>query len=383
MTKRNLIIIIAAAVIIGLIGWGIWYRNSRPQETVQENYDIGAVLFLTGNQAPLGEEVKNTLTIVQDEVNESGGINGKKIRLVIEDSKDTARDGIAAYNKLASGNLPVIISTGDVVTLSLTSLADRDKLVLMSTVAASPGIPQQSDWVFRSFITADQQGKTAADYAFNDLKLKKVAILRINNEFGLASYEAFKKHFEELGGTVAVTDTFEIDQKDFRNTLAKIDSNRPEAIFVTGFGFGYGAAIKQIQEMKIKSVILTDNTLSIPYFQELAGGAEGVYFTGTLFDLSATTGKTKKFVDTYKAKYNQPPSFVGAFAYDSLYLIAEAIKKNGYSNDAIKQGLLSIKDYDGVTGQLSFDSQGELKIPVQMKRIEQGQLKTVSKLYNW
>lgn len=383
MTRRNLVIIIAAVLILGLIGGAIWYRNTREQQNAQESYDIGAVLFLTGNQAPLGEEVKNALTIAEDEINGSGGINGKKIKLVIEDSKDTPRDAITGFNKLASSKLPVIISTGDVVTLSLTSLADRDKVVLMSTVAGSPGIPQQSDWVFRCFFPVNLVGKTMSDFTFNELKFKKAAVLRINNEFGQASYDSFKQHYEELGGTINSVDTFEIDQKDFRSTLAKIDAGKPEVIYVTGFGFGYGAAIKQIKEMNIKSAIVSDNSMGIPYFQEQAGGGEGVYFTSTSFDPDSDNEKVKKFVSKYKEKYNMPPTFVAAYAYDSLYMISEAIKRNGYSTDGIRQGLLGVKDYQGLVGPISFDEQGELKFSLLVKRIEQGKPKLVSKAFNW
>jgi branched-chain amino acid transport system substrate-binding protein len=345
-------------------------------------YKIGAIVFLTGPQASLGAEVKNALTVASDEINEKGGIKGKKLEILYQDSKDSPKDAIMAFNKLTMEKLPVMISTGDVVSLNLAPSADEKKIPIVATVAAGPDIPKKSDWVFRVFIQVDRQARTMADYAHKELGLKSVAVLYINNEYGVAAYTIFKDNFEKLGGRVTNSETYGIMDRNIRSQITKLKGGNPEAIYVAGFGEGYGACIKQIRELKFNGLILSDNTLSIPYFQQQTTPAnEGAYFTSTLYDEKSEVPLAANFIKKYREKFGSDPGFIGAFAYDALRLIATAIEKGGYSSKGIRKTLLSIKNYEGIVGKISFTEDRDLEFPLVVKKIEKGKANIVSKEY--
>jgi len=275
--------------------------------------------------------------------------------------------------------------TGDVVSLSLIPEADRTKTVLYCIVAGTPGIPQKSPWVFRAMSTADAQAKTIAEYAISNLDLKRVSILSINNQFGLHSANSFQSMFEGDGRKIVHRDTFEINDRDLRNQIIKIKAKKPDGVFVTGFGNGYAVALRQLKEYQVNATILTDNTLSVEYFQKQAGSAaEGVYFTSTLFGPDSKNRNVIEFIKNYNRRFKKSPSFVAAIAYDSTMIIYNAIKKGGFTNKGIRTMLIDQSKYNGLLGELNISLQREMLIPLVVKKIKDGKEVVVSnQLYYW
>jgi len=379
MSRRNLWLIIGAVVVLAAILIGVRYAGRTGVETGSTEYKVGAIVFLTGPQAPLGTEVKNAMTVAQEELNGKGGVNGKKINILYEDSKDSPKDAIAAFNRLETESVPVIIATGDVVTLNLAPIVDERKIPMVATIAAGPNIPQKSGWVFRIFIQATRQAETIANYAAKNLGLKSAAVLAINNEFGEATSGTFKSAFEKLGGRITGIETYGVADRDIRTQITKLKGANPEAIYITGFGDGYGACVKQVRELKFTGLMLSDATLSTPFFQQQTAPAnEGAYFTSTLYDENSQEGQTSSFISHYRAKFNTDPSFFAAFAYDSMNLVALALARSDGTPQGIRNALASIKDYQGVIGKVSFIENGDSDFPLVVKKIENGKAKIVS-----
>ncbi len=377
MNRRTLWLIVGVVVVIAAIIFGVRYLRPTP-DGPKDDHKVGAIVFLTGPQAQLGVEVQNALTVAQEELNEKGGVNGKPVRVFVEDSKDSPRDAIAAFNRLEGERIPVVLATGDVVSLNLTPIVDEKKIPMVATVAAGPDIPQRSDWVFRVFIQATRQADTIAQYAANNLKIKSAAILAINNEFGNSTSGTFKATFEKLGGRVTGVETYGVADRDVRTQITKLKGTNPEAIYITGFGDGYGACIKQVRELKFTGTMLSDATLSTPFFQQQTTPAnEGAYFTSTVYDENSQEARAREFINRYRAKFNADPSFFAAFAYDSLGLIAAALSRSDGSPQGIRDALASIRDYQGVVGKMSFDKDGDLDFPLVVKRIEGGKATVV------
>jgi branched-chain amino acid transport system substrate-binding protein len=329
---------------------------------------LGAIVFLTGPQANLGVEVKNALQIAQDELNTTGGIRGKKLEILLEDSHDNPKDAIMSFNKLLSEKVPLIISTGDVVSLKLAPLADEQHIPVIATVAAGPDVGTNDGCVFRVFIQAIKQGETMGKYATDSLKLSKASILSINNEFGVASSGSFRKAFERAGAIVR-QETYEIGDRDIRTPITKVLAEKPQAIYVTGFGPGYCTAIKQVRELGYKGILLTDCSLSVPWVKEQVGSAaQDAYFTDGAFNES--NPRTLKFSKAYEHKFNSKPSFVAAFAYDSLKIAAESLEKGDGSADSLVLALSSISKFDGLSGQLSFDGKRDIVIPLKVSKFK-------------
>jgi branched-chain amino acid transport system substrate-binding protein len=330
---------------------------------------IGAIVFLTGPQAATGTEVKNAFEIAKGEVNAKGGIHGRLLEILYEDSKDNPIEAITAFNRLLLEDVPIVITTGDVVSLKLAPIAAAKHIPLVTTVAAGPDITKQGKSVFQVFIPAIRQAKTVADYAFKNLHLKKVAILFINNEFGTTTSNTFKEIFEGQGGQVLCEDTFEISDRDVRSQIVKLKEQHPEAIYVSGFGPAYPAAFKQLKELGFTGVILTDSGMDVPWYRAQMGSAcDGVYFTSTAFDDKANLIAVS-FKDKYQSRFHSEPSFCAAFAYDTLNLVASAISKSDSSHENFCTELGGLKQ-DGVVGRISFNNGRSLDFPLIVRKTE-------------
>jgi len=367
--KRNTWVIVGLgfAVVALIVGVRV-FRKSGP-----EVHKIGAIVFLTGPQAPLGTEVKNALTVGVDEINEKGGIKGKRVEVLYEDSKDSPRDAILAFSRLETEKVPVMICTGDVVSLNLAPTVEEKRIPTIATVAAGPDISKKSDWVFRVFIQASRQASTMAEYSSKTLGLTSAAILAINNEFGTTTTETFKNVFERNGGRITKSETFDVADRDVRAQITKLKGTNPQAIYVSGFGDGYGAAVKQVRELGFAGQLLSDATLSIPYFlQQTSPANEGAYFTSTMYDEGSKAPLAANFIRRYKEKFGSEPGFVGAFAYDAFRLIANAIEIAGDNPQGIKDALMSTRDFQGVVGKVSFANGNDLDFPLVIKRMEKG-----------
>lgn len=364
-TSKTILWLIIAIIVIG----GIWYGASRkPAEKLEkEVIKIGAIIFLTGDQSSLGEEVNNALILANELDNAQ---LERKITLAVEDSQDDANKAISAYNKLRLEKIPVIISSGDQVSYVLSPIANTDKVVILNTVAASQEI--SGEYTFRAFITTKQQAKIMGEYATKDMKIKKIGLIYINNIYGESYRNTLLDTVKQNNGEIVSEEAYGIADKDVKTQILKIMEKKPEAILVAGFGPAYSLVFKQLREYGWRGVILTDNTLSIPFFFNGIGieNLNDTYFTSTNFDaVNPTNDKMRDFVEKYKAKFRMDPSFIGAFAFDSYNILASTIKKCGYDPEAIRNCLLNVKGEQSILGSVDFSTH-EMKIPLYIKKIE-------------
>jgi branched-chain amino acid transport system substrate-binding protein len=165
---------------------------------------IGAILPLTGDAAEWGSNTKNGIDLAVDNINSGGGINGRKIKILYEDTQGMPQNGVAAIQKLINvEKLPTVIDDSmSSVTLAMAPIAENNKVVLLSVGATAPKISEAGKYIFRIWNSDDLEGKVSARFVYDDLKLKNAAILYINNDYGTGLDSVFKKAFEELGGKI-------------------------------------------------------------------------------------------------------------------------------------------------------------------------------------
>ncbi len=359
MKKKGAYLVLFVTVVLCAVSCGRPFQVKSKVDVCR----IGAIVFLTGPQAATGTEVQNAFELAKDEVNAKGGIHGHLLEILYQDSKDNPIEAISAFNRLLLEDVPVVITTGDVVSLKVAPIAAAKHIPLVTTVAAGPDITKQGKSVFQVFIPAIRQAKTVADYAFKTLHLKKVAILYINNEFGTTTSKTFKETFEGQGGQVLSEDTFEISDRDVRSQIVKLKEQHPEAIYVSGFGPAYPAAFKQLKELGFNGVMLTDSGMDVPWYRAQMGTAgDGVYFTSTAFDDKADR-IAASFKSKYQLRFHSEPSFCAAFAYETLKLVASAMSKSDCARENFCNQLAKIRQ-EGVLGRISFNDDRSLDFPL-------------------
>jgi len=331
-----------------------------------EDVKVGAILRLSQGASD-GLPAKRGIEIAVNQINAKGGINGKKLVVIYEDSKDSPQPAVAAYQKLVSvDKCQVIIGpmmSGEV--LAVAPVAERDKIVVITPNGTSPKISQAGQYIYRGCTTSERQAAALTKYAKDKMKTTAVAILYSNEPYGKGCNEQFTKYFNELGIPVVISESFMVGDRDFSAQLTKIREQKFDLIFIPGYLQETAPAIKQARQMGIKQASMGVFGDMAPKYIELAGKAAEGHLNCSEYNEDYNTPVNKKFKAEYykivKADPKEPNNIMfAAITYDMTRLVADAIAKKGYSADGIRSYLDTVKDFDGVTGRLSFDNDGDV-----------------------
>jgi branched-chain amino acid transport system substrate-binding protein len=338
-----------------------------------EEIKIGAILPLTGSQGKYGENAKKGIDLAVKEENSRNGVNGKKIRIIYEDSQSSPRQAVAAARKLiAVDHVPVIIGEmASSLTIAIAPVAEQNHVVLISPSSSNPDITHAGEYIFRNCVSDVHEGSYVVRVARDLLGLKKVAVLYINNDYGEGLKRIFVQEFEKSGHHVVTTQKFEPNATDFRPQLAKIKKSRPEGLFLVGHKEMI-LALRQFKELNLKYQIISTVMFDDPEILEKAGdAAEGTVFTTWRLDLKRK--EAQEFLNSFKSEYGTEPGIFAPEAYDALKIVASAIESGGYSADGIKNALYEIREYPGATGETSFDENGDVMKPLVLEVVRNGE----------
>jgi branched-chain amino acid transport system substrate-binding protein len=355
----GIVVVVALAIVL------IITQTKKESEEIK----IGVILPLTGDGAKYGEEAKNGLEIASEE------LKNVKVKILYEDDQGTTNGAVNAFNKLiATYNVPVIIGPMYSSTaLAIAPLGEKKKVVIFSPSASSPDLTKAGDYFFRNWPSDVFEGGEMAKFAFNTLSLKRVAILSVNLDYGKGLTKVFKERFESLGGKVLTIEYYDQGATDFRTQLSKIKSLNPEAIYLPGYYTEIGLILRQAKEMGLKTKFLSCVGFDNPKVLEIAGNAaEGVIFARPYYDPESKNPMVRTFVERFRQKFGIDPGIYAAHSYDALKIVVTAIKKGGYSANGIKSALYSIKNFPGVTGNTSFDENGDVEKPIQIMMVKKG-----------
>jgi len=340
---------------------------------------IGAILPLTGPASDIGEWQKRGIMTAEKEIKEMGGINGKKVEIIYEDSKGQPKEAISTFNKLVEvEKAKVIISSLSSVSNAIIPLTVKAEVPTMLIAVSYPGITKKSEWVFRDHPGSDDEALAMAHFMYHYSKINNIVVIYCNDDFGIGGYEAFERTFEDFGGNIIWAEAYELNEMDFRSIITKVRSFDPEGVYVIGYVKASVILVKQLREMGYKKFLAAPMAMSIPTFIQLAGGAlEGAYFTSTKFDARSDDMITKRFSERFRSMFDSEPNVFSALSYDGLMMIAEVIKNKGHNKNKIKEGILELDNFSGVMGNLSVTENRNIKFPLRIVRLENGKLTSV------
>ena len=377
---KKISIVILALFVIFLTACAV----QQPQQPVEEkkelvgSYKIGVMYPLSGDGAAYGLPIQRATKIAIDEINAKGGVNGRKLEPIWEDSKCNPKDGNAAAQKLVNiDKVKVIIGgvcSGE--TLGAAPITEENKVVLISPSATSPDITKAGDFVFRVAPSDEYAGVVASDYAFNDLGAIKVAIISEATDYAQGLRRVFKESFEKLGGKIVADETFNPEDTDLRTQVTKAKASNPDLIYIVPQTVPKGVLlVKQIKEAGLNTQLLTAEVLiGRNVIKENAADMEGLIGVEQKFDEKVP--KAAALLAKYKqqAKEDAPfPTYMTG-AYDVVYLLADAIEKNGYDSEKIRDYLYAVKNYEGAVGKITIDENGEPILEYAVKQVKSGEL---------
>lgn len=370
-TIKTVLVIIVLALII----WGITsLPGSEPAQG--EPIKIGVIAPLTGDMSNWGESMKNGIEIATNELNDQGGIDGRKVEIIVEDNKACDNTTtVSAFNKLVDiDKVKAVIVGCSGAVLSVAPIAEQNKIILLTTVASAAKISDAGDYVFRVCVSDAVQGKNLGDYIANRLDKKSVGVIYVNNDYGVGFFNNFKNSFENNGGDIVQSEIYEANATDFRTNLVKIKQADPEALVVINYGSEGGIIAKQARELGINYQIIGSDNFGVKEVIDAGGNfVEGAIFvTSVLDDNKKETKELKqKHLDYYK---NEPSIMIAvATSYDGMNLLLNAIKSEGYNTDSIKDFLYSVEDYNGASGLITIDENGDAQMGSTIQIIKDGQ----------
>lgn len=341
---------ILIAIIIGLAAT-VWIR--QPPKPVEPNVkpgnlEIGVILPLTGGAAPLGKASLNAMQLAVEAYNQAKAGSDPSLNLVVEDDQAQPAKTVAAFQKLFTSRgirliLGPLTSGG---TLAIAPLAEKKHVVILSPGASAPTITHAGDYVFRNELSEAYGARVQADLAFSRLHFKSIALLYVNNEYGVGTVNIFRNHFKDIGGSIVADEAFMPGATDLRSQLAKIKARGPNAIFIV-FQDEIGNILKQRAELGISALVFTTPVFEDPNnLKNLGTLAEGVVYTyyGS-FDPETQTGAMADFVAAYKKRFGNAPTYYAALGYDAAHILIAALQSSNFEPTKVKDAIYHIKNW--------------------------------------
>ena len=367
-TLAGIIVVVLAVVVIGVI-WGI-KNNTGSGDTIT----IGAILPLTGSAAPYGQNAKNGIELALSEINSSGGIDGKSINVIYEDSKTEPKEAVSALQKLynSDGIRYIIGDINSTGLLAMAPIAENNKILLLSPGASNPKISDAGEYIFRNWHSDALEGQIDAEYAYNNLGWKSSAVLYVNAAYGAGLAGTYNEVFTRVGGDVLVYEAYPQDATNMREQISKIITAKPDGLYLPGWPKEMAVALKQLKELGSTIPILSAQGFDDPSILRLAGdAAEGVIFSvPEQPDPNDETVKT--FMESYSSMYGVEPGVCSAAGYDALHIYASAIDEVGDDPVKVQKFMAELKDFEGADGPITFDEYGDLLKPFAFKHVSNG-----------
>jgi branched-chain amino acid transport system substrate-binding protein len=372
--------IILPIAIIAIILLAILTANFSGLITLNNSneYVIGSIMPLSGDAAAFGLPFEKTVNLAVNEINENGGINGKQLKVIFEDSKCTNKDAVDSVNKLINiNNVKIIIGgicSGE--TLAAAPIAEKNKIILFSPASGSPDITFSGDYIFRNTASDAYSGKKIAEAIIKNNQ-RKLAIITENSDYALAISRVFKEEYKKLGGEILIEEKFNSDVTDFKTIVTKIINTNPDAIYlIPQTPKSLTILLKELKENNYTGQLYgNEYTRSKEVLEDYATEAEDIIFAEPEFNENSPL--TKELLGKLKANNIDLsyPSYQTK-VYDSVYIIKEAIEKckTDRDTDCIKNHLYGIKDRLGTDGFLTINENGDAEVNYQLKIIKNGEV---------
>lgn len=329
---------------------------------------VGGVLEMTGGSASFGISSKNGIDLALKKINEKGVLGGKKLSLVVADTKSEASEATNAMQKVISQDkvVAVIGPNQSSAVIAAGAINNGSKVVDITPMGTNPDVTvdpktkKVKPYSFRTCFIDPFQGTVMASFASNELKVKKAAIYIDNtSDYAKGLAQFFKENFVKNGGQVVIEEAYLQKDTDFKSTLTKIKAAQPDFIYIPGYYQEVGLIVKQAREMGITVPMAGGDGWDSAKLPEIAGKAalENTFFS-SLYSPDDTSDLNKNFVAEYKKAYNTNPDVFAALAYDSALLVAKAIEDAGSADPAkIAEAMAKIKGFKGVSGEVTFNEQ--------------------------
>jgi len=360
---------------------------------------IGEFGSLTGGDATFGGSTKLGVESAMAELTSQaqGKIGGLPVRVVVEDDQSQAQEAATAVQKLVNQDR-VIAVIGEVASsrsLAGAPICQAAGVPMISPSSTNPKVTQVGDCIFRMCFLDDFQGHSVAQFAFQTLGLKKVAILKdLKSDYSAGLTEFFGTAFKQMGGTIVAEQSYQAGDQDFSAQLTAIKAKHPDAIYIPGYYTEAGLIARKARELGITVPLLGSDGWESEKLLEIGGESlNGSYYTNH-WALDMPNPKLQEFLKSFREKNNgSDPDAIAGLAYDAANVLFGCLKKLAADDPAAFKGfgsskagtperktaeaklrdlIAATKGYDGVTGTITLDQNRNASKPLVVLEIKGG-----------
>ncbi|MBX3016644.1 MAG: ABC transporter substrate-binding protein [Bdellovibrionaceae bacterium] len=352
ITRRSLGFVVLSATLA--LATGCTKRNKN--EIV-----IGHFGSMTGAEATFGKSTDEGIRLAVEETNAAGGIKGKQIRLITMDNQGKAEEAAAVATRLIEQE-KVTALLGEVASsrsLAVAPIAQKKKVPMITPSSTNPRVTEMGDYIFRTCFIDPFQGLVMAKFAYENLKLRKVAVLRaVNSDYSMGLSKVFVEKFTEMGGQIVADTSYQSQDVDFKAQLTQIKSAGPEGIFIPGYYTEIGLIARQAAELGLKIPLMGGDGWDSPKLFEIGQETiNGNYFSNH-YSNESSDPVAVAFMESFKKRFNKSPDGLSAAGYDAAKVLFAAMEKApDLSGPAIRDAIAATKDYPGVTGTITINQQ--------------------------
>lgn len=354
-------VVLPVIIVLLALAFSCSHQGETPNQPDRSTIKIGYFGDLSGPTFNFGQSAINGVLMAVDQVNQAGGINGRKLDVVITDDKGSPEEAARLTAKLIDQDKVVAIIGGGTSGNSRAAApkAQASRIPLITPSSTDPAVTQVGDFIFRACFVDEFQGEVMASFAVNTLKAQTAAILfDFNSPYGRGLTNFFQAGFKRFGGHIVNEQSYTQGDRDFKGQLSAIRASQPDVIYIPGYYGDVAVIAKQARQLGLTQPLLGGDGWDAPELWQLGGDALNGSFISTHYSVDDPSPAIQAFVQEYKQRFgNLAPDAHAALAFDAMLLLVDAIKRAGSTDgQKLRDALAQTRDFRGVTGNISMDA---------------------------
>lgn len=356
LTRPFLAAVLTAVISLAVAGCNKPSGESSGGETIK----IGEYASLTGKDATFGISSHEGTLMAIEEINAAGGVLGKKLELLTEDTQCKPGEPATVVNKLVTRD-NVVAVLGEVASsrsLEAAPICQQNKIPMISPSSTNPDVTKTGDYIFRVCFIDPFQGTVMANFATKTLKAKKVAVFTdVKSDYSKGLAKFFKERFIANGGKIAVELDYNGGDKDFKAQLTTIKAANPDGVFVPGYYTECALISVQAKQLGLNVPLFGGDGWESSKLFEIGGKAVEGNYLSTHYYPGAGSELSKRFVENYGKRWNgKMPDALAACGYDSALVLADAIKRAGTTEGSkLRDAIAATRNFPAVTGTITVN----------------------------
>jgi branched-chain amino acid transport system substrate-binding protein len=347
--------LLTAASGLALAPWSV--RAAAPSG---EPLLVGVSGPLSGPAAQYGAQWKKGFDLAIDEINGAGGVIGRPLAYVFEDSQSDPRQSVSVAQKYVN-DPRILMEVGDFASpasMAASPIYQRAKLVQFGFTNSHPDFTKGGDYMWSTSNSQADEQPNLARYAIERLGMKRVAVLFLNTDWGRTSKDVFAAAAKSLGAEVVAAEGYQPTEQDFRPTLVRVRDAKPDGIILLSYYADAALIARQAADSGLKLPMAAASSVYSPKLIELGGAAVDGLFLTTVFFPEEQRPEVQKFVGNFRAKYGTEPDTFNAGAYDVMYVFKAAVELGGPTRAGVRKALAEMKGVPSVIfGEIAFNTE--------------------------